>query len=185
MVWETKKNKHNNGNNLHRSMQRRWSAQKYIKKNMAKPFHQGSDSEHLHRSRMINLEKLQDFIDRLTSHSKQCGSQIILSGERREGLASIISSRCSKCSFSIPLTTSPKVRGPKRTSRWESNLAAVWGQMATGGGHSRLQETMSTLGIPVMSPKNFINTEWGIGEWWQKQLQAEMEEAGKKRSVLL
>ena len=54
----------------------------------------------------------------------------------------------------------------------------------TGGGHSRLQETMSTLGIPVMSPKNFINTERGTGEWWQQQLQAEMEEAGKEEKPL-
>ena len=179
-----KKKARNNGNNHHRSMQRRWSAQKYVRKKMAKTSHQGSDSEHLHGSRIINLEKLQEFIDQLTSHSKQCGSQIILSGERREGLASIISSRCSKYSFSIPLTTSPKVRGPKGTSQWEANLAAVLGHMATGGGHTRLQETMSTLGIPFMSPKNFINTEQGIGEWWQLQLQAEMEEAGKEEKRL-
>ena len=30
------------------------------------------------------------------------------------------------------------------------NLAAVWGQMSTGGGHTQLQETMSVLGVPVM-----------------------------------
>ena len=27
--------------------------------------------------------------------------------------------------------------------RWESNLAAVWGQLSTGGGHAPLTETMA------------------------------------------
>ena len=43
--------------------------------------------------------------------------------------------------------------------------------MSTGGGYSKLKETMSTLGVPVMSPKNFICTERGIGLWWQEHLQ--------------
>ena len=46
------------------------------------------------------------------------------------------------------------------------NLAAVWGQMSTGGGHSKLQETMCVLGVPVMSARHFINTEREIGESW-------------------
>ena len=152
------KNRRNNGNNHRRSMQRRCSGLKYREKMARKQFsHQRHGDESLHGSRIINLDKLQQFIDQLTAHTKQCsGSQIILSGEKQAGLASIISSRCSKWSFNIPLTTSHKVHGPKGISRWEANLAAVWGQMMTGGGHSKLQETMSTLGIPVMSPKNFI-----------------------------
>lgn len=47
--------------------------------------------------------------------------------------------------------------------RWECNLAAVWGQMSTGGGHSQLQETMSVLGVPVMSKASFISIEKDIG----------------------
>ena len=152
------KNRRNNGNNHRRSMQRRWSGLKYREKMARKQSaHQRHGDESLHGS---SLDKLQEFIDKLTVHTKQCsGSQIILNREKQAGLASIISSRCSKCSFNIPLTTSHKVRGPTGISRWEAKLAAVWGQMMTGRGHSKLQETMSTLGVPVMSPKNFINTE--------------------------
>ena len=64
------------------------------------------------------------------------------------------------------------------------NLAAVWGQMLTGGGFSRLSETMSTLGIPVIAPKNFVNTERSIGKWWQDQLEKVMVEAGQEEKKL-
>ena len=45
---------------------------------------------------------------------------------------------------------------PKGKMRWEVNLAAVWDQMSTGGGFSRLSETMSTLGVPVMAPRTLL-----------------------------
>ena len=99
-------------------------------------------------------------------------------------MASIICSHCSKCSFVIPLTTSKKVPGPSGISRWEVDLAAVCGQMFTGGCHSKLKETMSMLDVPVVSPKNFIITEWSIGQWWKSELQAEMKEAGKEEKRL-
>ena len=59
------------------------------------------------------------------------------------------------------------------------NLAAVWGQMSTGGGYSKLHETMTTLGIPVMSSKNCVSTERSIGRWWEQQLVEVMAEAGR------
>ena len=46
--------------------------------------------------------------------------------------------------------TSTKVSGPIG-NYWTTNLAAVWGQMATGGGLNSLQESMSVLGVPIMS----------------------------------
>ena len=58
-------------------------------------------------------------------------------------------------------------RESARSMRWETNLAAVWGQMATGGGHAMLQETMSVLGVPTMTKKSFMTTERDIGEWWK------------------
>ena len=93
-------------------------------------------------SRIINLEKLQEYINCLTVHAAQCGDDIVLTGETRAGLTSIISSWCSKCSYTVPLETFRKVKGPRGNCGWERNLAAVWGQMSTGGGHSRFQKTM-------------------------------------------
>ena len=44
--------------------------------------------------------------------------------------------------------------GTKGYSLWECNLAAVWGQLATGGGLAPLRESMSVLGVPVMTKNN-------------------------------
>ena len=68
--------------------------------------------------------------------------------------------------------------------RWESNLAAVWGQMTTGGGHTSLSNTMSVLGIPVMAKGSFTPTQNDIGEWWRKKLHESMIEAGKEEKRL-
>ena len=65
-----------------------------------------------------------------------------------------------------------------RNQYWTTNLAAVWGQLATGG--DPLQESMSALGIPVMSKQSFMQTERQIGEWWWNALQESMKAAGKE-----
>ena len=78
------------------------------------------------------------------------------------------------CNHTISLETSPTVKGPKQYRRWERNLAAVWGHMVTGGGHSHLEETMSVF------KKSFINTERDIGDWWKQMLEKSMIEAGEE-----
>ena len=56
--------------------------------------------------------------------------------------------------------------------------------MTTGGGRSQLEETMSIVGVPVMSKASFIQTERDIGEWWKTQLNESMKEAGKEEKRL-
>ena len=172
------KNKRNHRNHHRHVFKRRWHAEKYQQRACTQ------QSGTIEGSRIVNLEKLQEYINNLTVHAAQCGGDILLAGERRDGLAAIISTRCSQCNYNIPLETSRKVKGPRGYCRWECNLAAVWGEMSTGGGHSKLQETMSVLGVPVMSARNFITTERDIGEWWRKQLQEVMVEAGKEEKRL-
>ena len=140
--------------------------------------------QRLEGSRIVNLDQLQKFIGHLTAHAAMCQSDMVLSGEERAGLASILSCKCSKCDYIIPFQTSSKVHGPKGKLQWEVNLAAVWGQMATGGGHSNLCETMSIMGIPVMAPNNFIKLERrlgkinGGGSRWKKKWR---QQGGKKK----
>jgi len=88
------------------------------------------------------------------------------------------------CNEIVKLESSAKIVGPKGIKRWECNVAAVWGQMATGGGYSKLNETMATLGVPCMSQKNFIATERQIGEWWRDKLHESMMEAGREERKL-
>lgn len=92
-------------------------------------------------SRIINLEKLSEFIHNFSQHILTCEkatslieskSKILIEGETRRGLASIIRVKCKGCGETLDLESSKKVVGPKGIKRWECNLAAVWGQMATG-----------------------------------------------------
>ena len=52
--------------------------------------------------------------------------------------------------------------------------------MSTGGGHSQLEETLSVVGVPVMTKKSFTDTERDIGEMWRHALKQSMAEAGKR-----
>lgn len=131
-------------------------------------------------SRIINIDKLQRYSEDLVAHSKRCDGTFMLAGEHRDGLASIFTGHCSNCQHTITLETSNKVRGPKGYRRWECNLAAVWSQMVTGAGHSQLQESMSILGIPVMTKKSFMDTEKVIGEFWKSELKESMADAGRE-----
>ena len=56
--------------------------------------------------------------------------------------------------------------------------------MSTGSGHSQLQESMSVLGVPVMTKKSFIDTERSIGEMWEKELLESMAAAGREEKRL-
>ena len=180
------KNKRNNNNNHRHVFVKRCHPEKYKGKSVQRVQRKQESAPHdgLQGCRIINIQQLQQYITTLSSHAVQCSSDIVLVGERRDGLASIVSSRCSKCGYNIQLETSTKVRGPKGYQRWECNLAAVWGQMSTGGGHSKLQETMGTLGIPVMSKNSFTSTERDVGRWWKDQLEQSMLEAGKEEKRL-
>jgi len=50
--------------------------------------------------------------------------------------------------------------------------------MATGSGFNPLKESMSVLGIPVMTKKAFVHTEHMIGKWWWDQLEDSMKQVG-------
>lgn len=138
----------------------------------------------IHGSRIINIDKLREYINSITKHVASCGGEVVLTGEKRNGLASILSTKCTNCGFKILFPTSKKVKGPRGIARWECNLAAVWGQMTTGGGHTTLGNTMGVLGVPVMSKGNYISTQSDIGEWWRSKLNESMVEAGKEEKRL-
>ena len=79
---------------------------------------------------------------------------MMLVGESRDGLASILTAQCNSCQMVIDFPTSSKVCGPTGNRCWKCNLDAVWGQMGIGGGYCHLQESMAVLGVPTMTKKN-------------------------------
>ena len=69
-------------------------------------------------SRIIDLDKLQEYTDDLVNHSSQCEGSINLVSETRNGLASVFTGCCSLCQHTINLTTSKKVKGPQGINRY-------------------------------------------------------------------
>ena len=64
------------------------------------------------------------------------------------------------------------------------NVGAVLGQMATGGGASRLQQVMASVGVPSVSKSTFTSTERYITEELQVHLAESMIAAGKEERRL-
>lgn len=74
-------------------------------------------------------------------------------------MACILSANCSHCRLEIGFPTSTKISRVGGGKRCECNVAAVWGQMCSGGGHAHLKETASVLGIPMITKKAFVATK--------------------------
>ena len=138
--------------------------------------------EKLVGSRIMSLENLAHDITRLSEHSAKCkGVCHIVQEVRREGLASILLAECDKCNNKFHLESSTKVMGSgSKKTRYAVNVGAVLGQMATGGGHSRLNETAAVLNLPGMSKNTFISIEAQIGQAWEAQLTEEIKKAGEQ-----
>ena len=101
------KNKRNHHNNHRHVFRQRWHAKKYQKQACT------HESVRIEGSRIVNIEKLQEYVNNLTINAAQCGGDVFLEGENRDGLAAIILSRCPKCNYTILLETSRKVKGPR------------------------------------------------------------------------
>ena len=106
---------------------------------------------------------------------------ILFEEVNRAGLTSVLTSRCAGCQQEFRFPTSPKVKGMTGGKQWETNLAAVWGQMATVEGHKPFAEMMAVLGVPTMTKKSFITTEKKIGDWWRDLFAESMITAGKEK----
>ena len=97
----------------------------------------------------------------------------------KDYVGSVLSYKCRGCEETISFATSTKIKIFSGHNYWSCNIAAIWGQMATGGGFNHLEESMAILGIPVMTKQAFIATEEIIGTWWKNVLQESMQAAGK------
>ena len=142
---------------------------------------------HLEGSRLFNLQNLHNPIKSISEHSIKCGAVVELVGEvQRNGLASRLLATCSKCNEEILFNSCNKVtlhnnKGKER-STWVYNAAAVMGQMATGGGHSSLEELLSTLGVPSLTKQIFIDIEQCLGTSFEQLLLELMIKTGKEEN---
>ena len=72
----------------------------------------------LHSSRIINLEQLQRYVTEISQHSIHCSGAVTVCGEYREGLASVLYTRC----LEMPTLHSP---GNFAESERSSRLSSV------------------------------------------------------------
>jgi hypothetical protein len=63
------------------------------------------------------------------------------------GMASIQQALCMGCSQSFPIHSSHKITTSARNQRFDINVRSVWGQMSSGGGAAKLNETAATIGM--------------------------------------
>ena len=137
-------------------------------------------------ARVVDLQCLSKGIRRIFKHSAQCQGKCSITGEvQRDGLASVLEVGCDSCENTSLIETSQKIEGSAEINqRYSINVSAVWGQMATGGGHKPLNETMAAINVPGISKKTFIKIENQIGASWEKILADEMLAAGNEEKKL-
>lgn len=116
----------------------------------------------------------------LTKHSATCGGECTLQGETmHSGLAVVLSAVCSKCKQLFTINTSKRLTMNK-SKKWAINVAAVLGQMSTGGGLARLNNALAMMDVPSMSKRLYTATERYLGDEMKQQLVAAMAETAKE-----
>ena len=120
--------------------------------------------------RIMNISELSTSVYEMTAHSRLCGGICVLEGEKKSGLAVVISAVCSKCHKKFYINSSKKVSTCDGKERWVVNLAAVLSQMTTGGGLTRLNSTCAFLDVPGMQKRNYAATEEFLGDMMHQYL---------------
>ena len=143
---------------------------------------------HLDGSRLFNLHNLSNAIKTISEYSATCGAVVELIIEvQRNGLASRMLTRCSKCNKEFLFSSCNKVilhnQDGKERLTWAYNAAAVMGQMATGGGHSSLEEVLATLGVPSITKRMFTEIERCLGTSFEQLLLELMMKTGEGRKT--
>ena len=82
------------------------------------------------------------------------------------------------------MATTNKIKGETGNMQWQLNLDAVAGQNTTGGGHEKINNKVSHMGVPVMSQTAFCALEDQFGIWWAIILEQQMIETEKEEKRL-
>lgn len=75
----------------------------------------------------------------------------------QSGLASVLSVKCAKCGNKFCIESSKRVKAADGHQQWVVNVAAVLGQMATGGGAISLTCSMAPMNVPAIPKKLFYH----------------------------
>ena len=135
----------------------------------------------------MNISHLGKSLQSVIGHGSVCpcdGKPRMEQEIERKGLGCVIQFRCDGCNMTLAVETQPKSKGPGGQLRHSINIAAVWGFMAMGGGHSNMKEILSVLNIPSPDKNTFKKIEEQIGSVWKEAITADMLEAGQEERRL-
>ena len=131
-------------------------------------------------NRIVSLTLLGTYIQEITNHAAVCGHGLQFLGEsKRIGLCSVLVSRCYKCKQSFKTYTSECVKFQEK-GHYSTNLGAVLGQVSTGGGGDHLEEQLSSMNIPSLSPHTFVSIERSLGTAFEDIVTKELLSAGRE-----
>ena len=83
----------------------------------------------------MDIKEFATQVQKISGHSASCGGHCILTGEQKLcGLASTLSFQCSKCKCVFKIESSKTATLNDGSDGWMVNVAAVLGQVTTGGG---------------------------------------------------
>jgi hypothetical protein len=133
--------------------------------------------------RIVNIHHFFASIKELNDHKPfGCSfNDIYVIFEKRDGLKSRIGLKCRMCNIIRSISTE---ESGQDKSFMDVNTAVVTGILASGGGHSQLEQVISTLDIPCTSFKCYKKHHDATCDAWETTAHAEMESAVKDEAEL-
>ena len=114
-------------------------------------------------NRFFSLALLSQYINHVTEHAALCSASVVFLGEScRYGLVSVLVLLCKKCHSIFRCYTSNKLTYSSNT-HYTSNVQAVLGQIATGGGAEHLEEQLAYVQVLALTKVSFILLECTLG----------------------
>ena len=89
----------------------------------------------------------------------------------------MLCAKCKGCHREIILKTSPTLNISIKSRHFDINVRAVLGSVATGNGHSHINEFLATTDSPGMNQRTFNKIETEINSWWNTVLQEDLKKA--------
>lgn len=136
-------------------------------------------------NRIVNIDYLlKETLQVQHQHSRKCTFGLLkFCHEKRLGLMSIISLKCSHCENLFIIHTDKPCNNEEVAPLAATpviNTWFVWGTLTRGNTYTNVKDIMSCLDIPVMNHSQFLKIEEKLGDGWKNTLWSCMEQAGKE-----
>ncbi|XP_028168468.1 uncharacterized protein LOC114358650 [Ostrinia furnacalis] len=130
--------------------------------------------------RILEVHHFYAKLQEIAGHGNlECGLGCVkIVGEKRTGLHSMFILRCKMCNEKF------YVESDAPGNQLTINHCAVAGAIATGNGHSQLQEFSAALNLPIMTPEIYKACHCKLQTHWEKVSVESMNQAAAKEREL-